>query len=62
MSLLKVNVFTHQMMGDKDKCRYNKYKYISKCECIYKYMVKLDFRSAVQLSMEDANKFRLITC
>ena len=49
-------------VGDENKCTYNKYKYISKCECIYKYMVKLDFRSAVQLSMEDANKFRLITC
>ena len=37
-------------------------KYISKYECIYKYMVKADFRSAVQISMDDANKFRLITC
>ena len=35
---------------------------ISKYECIYKYMVKVDFRSAVQMSMDDANKFRLITC
>ena len=48
--------------GDENKCAYNKYKYISKYECIYKYMVKVDFRSAVQMSMDDANKFRLITC
>ena len=51
-----------QWLGDENKCTYNKYKYISKYECIYKYMVKADFRSAVQMSMDDANKFRLITC
>ena len=51
-----------QWLGDENKCTYNRYKYISKYECIYKYMVKVDFRSAVPMSMDDANKFRLITC
>ena len=49
-------------LGDENKYTYNKYKYIGKNECIYKYMVKVDSRSAVQMSMDDANKFRLITC
>ena len=52
----------YSFVGDENKCPNNKYKYISKYECIYKYMVKVDFRSAVQMSMDDANKFRLITC
>ena len=53
---------SNPFVGDENKCTYNKHKYISKYECIYKYMVKVDFRSAVQMSMDDANKFRLITC
>ena len=52
----------YPFVGDENKCTYNRYKYISKYECTYKYMVKVDFRSAVQMSMDDANKFRLITC
>ena len=51
-----------QWLGDENKCTYNKYKYISKYECIHKCMAKVDFRSAIQMPMDDANKFRLITC
>ena len=49
-------------VGDENKCSYNKYKYISKYEYVQKYMVKADSRSAVQMAICNANKFRLITC